>query len=315
MWIENKLSTEDMERAGKIAEMTPLLMAGAYQSLIDALDTMSQEIVVPLIQQRDDWSQRGLAFIGLFYRILGFARTVRRLNSTVYQQSLTGAERSVIELWMDVELLHQDTLKDGVERFFAFADYQKLRAARRTVDFFAKNPALDETPSSAEPHQQFIATNGVRIDANTLRLWGKPGGKPPKPDHWTGMNVMDRAKRLGRAVELRVIHGYDMRNFHVHTGVAGIIGMPPLAFETMSAQAINNVADCTMSTLRILGKELDLHKSVDVYDKILDDLDDIPMYSVADKILQNAGEPQRFWLHGGAPQNPDGPVGPRHTAG
>ena len=46
-------------------------------------------------------------------------RVVPRLNSLVYQQTVTSAERSVIELWLDIKLLHQNLLADGPERLFA----------------------------------------------------------------------------------------------------------------------------------------------------------------------------------------------------
>lgn len=51
---------------------------------------------------------------------------VPRLNSLVHQQTVTSAERSVIELWLDIKLLHQNVLTDGPERLFAFGGYQKL---------------------------------------------------------------------------------------------------------------------------------------------------------------------------------------------
>ncbi len=178
MWFEDKLTEEDVRRASGIP-MTPRAAAAGHVALLQACDTVCQEILIPLIQQMPQHPPRQTALIGLFYRMMGFSNTAKVLQSSVHQQSLTSAERSVIELWIDMELIHRDVIADGAEKIMAFMDFQKLKAARRTVSFFRKHPELDETPSKATPHYGFIDAKGAAVEATARRLWPRPDGRAP----------------------------------------------------------------------------------------------------------------------------------------
>lgn len=298
MWIEDKLTEDHVRRAGAIP-ITPRVAAAGYIAMLEACDTVCQEILIPLIQQTAQHPPRQTALIGLFYRMMGFSNTARQLQSPVHQQSLTSAERSVIELWIDMELIHRDVIPDGVEKIMAFIDFQKLKAARRTVSFFQKHPELDETPSKATPHQGFIDAKGAEVEATARQLWPRPDGKAPKPDHWSGISLPERAEKLGVQEELQVLEGYDMRNFAVHTGLAGIMGFDATAFEIMCSQAVQGISACMLSALRILGKELKVCAQVDVYDRILADLEHVAGCTIIDNALCSQGEPQRYWWHKG----------------
>lgn len=303
MWIEDRLTVDDVRRASGIP-ITPRAVAAAHVALLEACDTVCQEILIPLIRQVPQAPPRQTALSGLFYRMMGFAQTAVRLQSPVHQQSLTSAERSVIELWIDMELLHRDVVPEGVEKILAFVDVQKLKAARRTVRFFVDHPELDETPSKATRHQGFIDAKAVEVEATAQRLWPRPDGRPPKPDHWSGFNLEIRAKMLGVPEELQVLEGYDMRNFAVHTGLAGVMGFDAKAFEIMCSQAVQGISACMLSALKIMGKELDVHSHVAVYDQIIADLENVAGFVTIDNALRAQGEPQRYWWHKGPDPSP-----------
>jgi len=222
MYIEDNLTEDDVKRIDQ-AWITPRVVAAGHVQLLEACDTVCHEIVIPIIRQDPNRPQRQVALIVLFYRILGFCQTATKLQAAVHQQSLTSAERSVIELWLDMELLHRNVFPDGVERIMTFVEYQKLKAARRAVRFVEQHPELDETPSQATRQKAFIDANATAIDAKVQALWRRPDGRPSKPDHWSGMNLEGRAQRLGLDEEFKVLDGYDMRNFAVHTGLTGVI--------------------------------------------------------------------------------------------
>ncbi len=296
--FENLLSNEDLERATKLT-VTPEIMTGAAMSQLKAIEAFWTDMIHPYVHERGALPLRQLALASLGDRLIGHARVVPKLNSLVYQQTATAAERSVIELWLDIQLLHRNVFADGVERLFAFAEYQKLQSARRTVRFFAEHPHLDDSPSAALPHQTYVTANAARIDARTFDLWGTPGKKPPRPEHWSAMNVPDRAKRVSPEAQLLVLHGYDMRNFAVHSGVAGIMNVPATAQELVFVQSVANVAKCLLETLRIMGTELEISQVVEAYDGIVDYLDDLMAYAVSDAALRLQGEPQRLFFRPG----------------
>jgi hypothetical protein len=300
MWFEDNLTEDDVRRATEIP-VTPRALAAGHIALLEACDSVCQEVVIPVIQQLNPTTDRQRALVGLFYRIMGFANTVTQLQSPVHQQSLTSAERSVTELWIDMELLHRDIIANGVEKILAFIDFQKLRAARRTVTFFQKHPELDETPSKSTPHHGFIEAKGADVEATARRLWPRADGKAPKPDHWSGISLPERAEKLGLEEELRVLEGYDIRNFAVHTGLTGIMGLDANAFEIMCSQAAHGIAECMMSALRIMGRELNIHAQFEWYELVLEKLSHVALFTVADNALIAKGESRRYQWHKGPP--------------
>ncbi|PYQ98443.1 MAG: hypothetical protein DMF96_10770 [Acidobacteria bacterium] len=51
-------------------------------------------------------------------------------------------------------------------------------------------------------HREFIVNNVARIEAHVKRLWGKKA----KPEHWSGLNLIDRSKKLDKDAEHLVIN-------------------------------------------------------------------------------------------------------------
>lgn len=304
MFIEDNLSDDDWSRVQAKLPINPVnlpLMTGAYLASLQAIDLFTQEAVHPItttIAKTD----RQTIIVGLYYRAIGFCRSAILLNSVVHQQSLTSAERSCIEIYVDLELLHRNVIDKGAEKFSAFMDWQRLKAARRTDAFFTKNPELDTTPSKAEPHRGLIKSKGQQIEAAMLALFGlNDKQKPIRPEHWSGSNLPDRAALLDKDIELLVVEGYDMRNFSIHTGLAGIAHIDKTGFEFLCMQSLQIIGSCLLGTLRILGKEIDIYKQLPAYDNFISALDRVYVHAYADKILQNDGEPQRYFIHPGNP--------------
>lgn len=84
-----------------------------------------------------------------------------------------------------------------------------------------------------------------------------------------------------------------------HSGVAGIMNVPATAQELVFVQSVANVAKCLLEALRIIGTELEIPKSVEAYNGIVDYLDDLMAYAVSDAVLRLQGEPQRLFFRTG----------------
>jgi len=304
MYIENYLTDDDMQRAHDKSPKPPpaTLLASSYLCLLEAIDIFTQESVNRITSALIGLTPRETVVLGLYYRSIGFCRSAIELKSAIHQQSLTSAERSVIELYADMELIHRDTIPHGVDKFLLFIDWQKLRAARRMDKFFADNPDLDTKPSHATAHREFMKRETSRIEQEMERLWGKTKrGDLVKPEHWSGLNLHERAAKLDKTIELLVMKDYDRRNFSVHTGLTGVVNLSKENFEAMCAFALNLIGDCVLAELHILGKELKLASAIKNYDEILEELDRVQVYAFADKTLQSLGEPCRYSVCPGDP--------------
>lgn len=291
MHTVNTITTNDALRARQVG-ITPTLLAGSFLSLIEACDMFADQVVNKVLQGLLTATPREEVLMGLYYRALGFGKAAMVLTALAHQQAITSAERSVLELYVDLELLHRNVAPDGVERVIAFTDAQRLKAARRTVKFFAAHPELDATPTFAAPHAEFIANNEERITARNVALWGRASA----PDHWTDWTLEKRAKELDATIELRVTQGYDMRNFAVHTGLAGIVGFDKAHFEILCAQSLEGIAKCMVEILKVIGREFQFDKLIGNFWEQIEKLEEIPVWALVNKQLTSLGEPSRFGI-------------------
>jgi hypothetical protein len=299
MYFVNNLTDDDFQRVHDTCPDPPpaMLMAGSFAALLEAIDIYTIEAVHPVTSGMLALTDREKVILGLYYRSVGFCRTAIALNSVIYQQSLTSAERSVIELYVDMELVHRSAVPDAVAKVIAFGDWQKLKAARRMDTFFTDNPNLDKQPSKATAHRAFIASEEQKIVQTVAQLWGANA----KPEHWSGLNLIDRSKRLDKDAEYLVMKDYDRRNFYVHTGLAGIFNLSPQNFEQLCMFALSLIGGCILKELEILGQELKLSQAIVGYDAALVALGEVQTLAFADKILQAQGEPPRYFVHKGEP--------------
>ncbi|MBY0495868.1 MAG: hypothetical protein K2Y23_16785 [Cyanobacteria bacterium] len=176
-------------------------------------------------------------------------------------------------------------------------DVQKLKAARRVVKFYAENPDLDQKPSYSVPHQEFLGKWADLTMQKAEILWGKDKkDKIILPDHWSGLNLPERAEKIDKAMQDRVAQGYDMRNFAVHTGLAGVVNFEKAHLEMQCALSLKDVGECAAGAIKIVGQEFHLYKAMPDFFERLEELENIPVFAIADKKLQSAGEPPRFMI-------------------
>ena len=85
-----------------------------------------------------------------------------------------------------------------------------------------------------------------------------------------------------------------MRNFQIHTGLAGVTGLEQDGYVQLCGISYDTVARCLIGAFRILGKELQLHKVLDGYFGFLEQLGLLAGYALIDAKLVAAGEPARL---------------------
>ena len=166
MQVTHSLTDEDVARAHKLPT-EPKQMAEAQQKTLSAIDHYIGAFIMPSMQ--GSLSQNDLEFclFVLYYRILAFMKTALVLSNPLNFQSLTGASRSVIEVYVDMELLFQGKVENGVHLFKTHGDALTLKAARRMTEFYTAHPDLPCDPVSFQVHTNYIENNAAKIDAAT----------------------------------------------------------------------------------------------------------------------------------------------------
>ncbi len=292
MRFEHWISEADVTRA-KGTPLTPHMIARAHMMRLEAVEVFAAKFITPLVSGSLLPADRERALFGLYYRLIALVKTAVILDKPVHFQSLTGAARTAIELMLDAELLHRNLFADGVRRFHAFTEAQRLRADQRLRDFLKQRPDLDDDTS-----QPFTAEDKGEKEDEVVALWGrKKNGDPAIPEHWSEMNMLDRADKLDDdAVTLLVREYYDLRNFNVHSGLAGVAGLEKSGYVGLCYLAFEALGLCLFRVLRILERELKLKTVIQNFDETMTELERISMWAMVDLRLQALGEPSRLQL-------------------
>jgi hypothetical protein len=116
--------------------------------------------------------------------------------------------------------------------------------------------------------------------------------------------MLDRAKILGLAKEHFVTVDYDLRNFQVHTGIAGSININLDTVRGIEFLALRAIAKCLLSAARTIGAEFHLHGVQMNVPGTLDALEEhVPGLALANAKLMALGERTRLQMDARTPRS------------
>lgn len=167
-------------------------------------------------------SPREECIYGLYLRARANVQSILSLKQVSDVQAIIMLARNLFELAVDAKLL--DCVSNGVEKFIAFSEMEKLRSAEKIVSFKNSHPGSRvDTLIVAS----FISKNRASIEARRAALWpeSKATSRQSKAKplaHWSGMNLKDRAARLGDPFDEIYESKYAQMSWYTHS--AGLTG-------------------------------------------------------------------------------------------
>jgi hypothetical protein len=289
MLDHSALTNEDVVRASAIPH-TPEMMAEGHTVGLRTILEFNNWCLLPSLNTLVNPTPKELALNLLFGRVRLLIETLLVLTNVRHFQSIVGASRTAVELYVDMQLLARDVIPDGVEKFLVFDRVQRLKSARRMIDFHDKHPDLRER--GVEAFRKFANEQGSAIDADRARLWGEKA----RPDHWTNINLYERPKPLGPEFERLVNDGYDYRNWLLHSGAAGVNGLSDEVLKALSANALHVVHTVAIGVVDLVAAEFHIRGTIDDFAARLEELRLIPGFVMIDIRLRSLGEPQRVFI-------------------
>jgi len=222
-------------------------------TVIKSLNQFDQQKVRGVVGGLLSKTDRDHCFVGIYYRAKANVESLLSLKYVRDVQASLMIARSLFELAVDMELI--DMIPDAVKKIAAFSEVEKLRAARRIVDFKAAHPSPANTSTT---HADFIRNNAVRIEADQKALW--PGAK--KVTHWSGLDLRARATLLKAPFD----EIYDMKYAELswYTHAAGLTGFDLKAdtYPILQATAFELAARCYVILLTAVIDEFGLSKAI-----------------------------------------------------
>jgi len=238
MRFEIPFSDADIIRATNIPRTSTMLANATFESVRIAfnywvfhLRGALQALLNPTTRERTTMT--------LLYRAIGYLASIRRLNSAIHVQSVSGAARSLFEIGLDLALLHQDRTNNAVEPIAAFTTVERFCVAVKTVEYFANHAVPNDY--SIEQQRRLVTDPARRAEVEQLILnhWGRNrAGDLNWPKHWsTFHDARGRARAVGDRWEERYVREYYQLSWHIHSGLTGVADLPARTFEGFASIA------------------------------------------------------------------------------
>jgi hypothetical protein len=206
---------------------------------------------------------REFAIVATYLRTLAHVGSLIRLNDPSHFQALSMIARAIFELAVDIRLI--DRIEEAPDRYAAFSKVERLRVARRIVDFHAAASAQGK-PSQGEvepmqpesAHEQFINENAAEIEALTQKFWPKNFASKKPVFHWSNRDLRQRAILLGDPFHEIYDVEYAELSWYVHPGVGVIATLDKEIYPVICGKAYGIAVRCYAQTLRFMIGELRL---------------------------------------------------------
>lgn len=229
--------------------------------------------VRPAFQVRDD------ALIGLWFRCFSWVKSLSRLNQETDFQPITTANRSLLEILVDMILLHNDKTNDLAETLFWWHQSEKLKAAELKIAFEKKNKKNVDVYC-----EDFIRREENEIKAKRKSIWGGDDNKHPNYKRWTKRDLAADVRKadeiysaeinkvLGSSLEEFYETKYRMMNWNIHSGISSFWQYSPAKFSYDNFFYMWDSASFSVLCTRILMSDLRLDKTIPDYEKLYEDL-------------------------------------------
>ena len=267
--------TLDDIRNAEITDLTVNQRVEAFYKGTDAIRDFSEKVIVPVLRGQLGLKDRELAAIGTFYRMYAWVHSMVALNSRIHFQAAATAARSIFELQIDLRLLAAD--RDGplVEQFHAFKEVERYRVARNIVEY------VDQARCNldVEPQRELVSRSGMRqhVDKLIVSNWGRTkAGKPRRPDHWSGLNLKDRVKKLGPKYEEKYYEVYPYLSWYTHPGSTAYAGLSEETLELGFGRCHGIAQQSMIDAMLALSEVIPLKAGIEDLRQILEFLENYP---------------------------------------
>lgn len=192
-----------------------------------------QSRVNPLFGHRREGGthHRDAAIYGLYMRALSWMLSLRKLDEGYDFQPVVSGVRSLLEVVVDLVLLHHDKSNSSGWKVMWWGESAKLKAAEG-VERYYKDVARKPVPDEYEPQLDYIRDRSVPIKDMRVTLFNGI-----HPERWTSRrNLLDDVREvdrlsgseierhLGKKLEEFYETQYRRLNWNVHgSGLTGVV--------------------------------------------------------------------------------------------
>jgi hypothetical protein len=183
-----------------------------YFVTLEAMVLYIRKELVGLILGLEDGRTIKTALLHLYGRIIQSVHSIVKLNDVICSHLLIASIRGLLELYVDMSLIKNSLIDNGVEKFFFFDKTYRFRSANNLL-------RIDKEIISSQKESSVLSKfiqNEKQITEKAETLWDK---KPGALTHWSDLSLENRSRRAGELKLYRDIYYYG--NMYVHSGYVG----------------------------------------------------------------------------------------------
>jgi hypothetical protein len=229
-----------------------LMAPERFFTVVKSLNLFDQKEVRGVVGGLVAKTDRDHCFTGIYYRAKANVESLLSLKYLRDFQASIMLARSLFELAVDMKLI--DVIPDAIKKIASFSEVEKLKSARRIVDFRATH---SNAIYSSTVHADFIKNNAARIEAEQNILW--PGAK--KVGHWSGLDLRTRANKLKAPFD--EIYEVKYAELSWYTHAAGLTGfdLKAATYPSLQGTSFELAARCYVILLTAVIDEFGLSKA------------------------------------------------------
>lgn len=229
------------------------LGAAHFEDVVTVRD-FARDKIRPVVDRFSNSNHEDGTVYGLFLRSVGWLSTLAELKHPQHFQAALAGTRTILEICIDLALLHHDRANMTPAKIMTWERSAKLKAAERTRRCFDGR----ELPEEHSDRVAFIDREGPSIRAERARVWPNRRDPESHPDRWTGRPLDADAQAADRFGSYGLRDYYDGRFAELcwgthGSGLAGVRFVPEEHFPGIIAIAFQDAAK-----LGTLGCELTL---------------------------------------------------------
>jgi hypothetical protein len=213
------ISDDDLMKMSDL-ELPMKTLVDAYVDGTRFMHKFSREIMWPLLKMLLVPSPQEVATRDIYVRMILMVGSAAALNNFVHVQTLASVARSLFEQWLDLKIIASLAVPGAVEKYDRFPEIERYRVAEQLIRY-SDNSAVPMRVD-IEVQRRFVAdqdrTNRIQQSTTMNR-----NGKRLYPDHWSRLNVRERARLLGQ--ESMYVDSYPLLSWQVHSGGVATAGL------------------------------------------------------------------------------------------
>jgi hypothetical protein len=224
-----------------------------FFTMLRSIDEYNEKELRGILMNQVLPTLREQCFLGNYLRSIANVKTLLKLTNVSDCQAVAMIARSIFETAIEIALI--DKIDRAPEKIVAFSEYERLRYAKRIIQFVEKHPDR-ATEVDLFQHKTFVDRDGARIDARQREFW--PNGKPT---HWSQRDLRSRAELVGDDILELYDSEYQIHSWYVHGGITGVINTREEFYVAMCGNSFRLAAESYEAILESMITVFQLYRT------------------------------------------------------